>query len=384
MQVAELFAGIGGFRIAADSLGLETIWANDIDPVACDVYGVNFGKGSILQGDIRQIWHSIPKHQILTAGFPCQPFSSAGKKQGIRDPRGTLFEVIVEVLRFHRPTYFVLENVKRLLTMERGIHFATILSALTDLNYRVEWRLLNAKRHGLAQNRERIFIIGFDKTITSGPSLALLPDEDQDALPDGVVDAIAQFDMWKSLESHGTSFSTWGLADEGSYICHDVDDFTDAQPPVYLKEVLEKDVAPEFDFTSSTVDRLVKNTEVNRFVQGVEILSNQGGGARMGYTVFGVNGLAPTLTASTSRHYERYKIGSRYRRLTAIEYARLQGFSDKHCAFARQYDQYSLLGNAVPPPMAEWVLRQTISSVTREKKPRSKRRGQMGLFAYAR
>ncbi len=97
-------------------------------------------------------------------------------------------------------------------------------------------------------------------------------------------------------------------------------------------------------------------------MQGVEILSNQAGGARMGYTVFGVEGLAPTLTATTSRHYERYKVGSRYRRLTNVEYARIQGFPDDHCAPVAIYEQYRLFGNAVPPPMAHWVVERALSS----------------------
>lgn len=80
----------------------------------------------------------------------------------------------------------------------------------------------------------------------------------------------------------------------------------------------------------------------------------------MGYTIFGVAGIAPTLTASTSRHYERYKIGDKYRRLTPIEYARLQGFSDDHCNSVSGYDQYMLYGNALPPPIARWVLRRLL------------------------
>jgi DNA (cytosine-5)-methyltransferase 1 len=81
----------------------------------------------------------------------------------------------------------------------------------------------------------------------------------------------------------------------------------------------------------------------------------------MGYTVFGINGLAPTLTATTSRHYERFEVDGRYRRLTSVEYARLQGFPDNHCAAASTYEQYGLYGNAVPPPMAEWCVGRLIS-----------------------
>jgi DNA (cytosine-5)-methyltransferase 1 len=82
----------------------------------------------------------------------------------------------------------------------------------------------------------------------------------------------------------------------------------------------------------------------------------------MGYTLFGTSGVAPTLTASTSRHYERYRVGNRYRRLTNIEYARLQGFPESHCRTATIYDQYILFGNAVPPPMARWVMNRALGT----------------------
>ena len=141
----ELFAGIGGFRLAATQNGIQTLWANDICPKACQVYRSQFRKDEIHQGDIRELTHEIPSHDLLTAGFPCQPFSSAGQKKGFRDPRGMLFSIIVDILRVHRPRYFILENVKRLLLMERGIHFAMVLSALTKLGYQVEWRLVNTK-----------------------------------------------------------------------------------------------------------------------------------------------------------------------------------------------------------------------------------------------
>src|SRR5690349_12514113 len=144
LKAVELFAGIGGFRLAADAFNVKTIWANDIDPKACLVYRSRFGQKEMHEGDIHAFLDSMPSHRFLTGGFPCQPFSSAGKKEGIRDPRGTLFQIIVTALAKHRPDCFVLENVKRLLVMEDGCHFATILSALASLNYQIEWRLLNA------------------------------------------------------------------------------------------------------------------------------------------------------------------------------------------------------------------------------------------------
>ena len=363
MKAIELFAGIGGFRLAADRLQLDTVWANDHCPRACKIYRHNFGPGAIQEGDIAKLLDRIPRHDLLTAGFPCQPFSSAGKKRGITDPRGTLFSVVVDVVRRRQPPFFVLENVKRLLTMERGIHFATILASLAESNYRIEWRLLNAADFGLPQNRQRVFIIGSRLSGRKAGArgairLATRQDLQSGSIPAGLLDTP---ESWPEIGSHGRKFPTWGLAVGGRFCGADLESFSQRAAPAKLEAVLQTDVPSAFDFTASTIERLKASTPVKRFVQGVEILSNQGGGARMGYTVFGINGLAPTLTSTASRHYERYKIGARYRRLTNVEYARLQGFPDDHCAAVSIYDQYALYGNAVPVPMAAWVMERTIS-----------------------
>lgn len=364
MKTVELFAGIGGFRIASDRCGMETVWANDICPKACKVYGDRFGEGPIREGDIRQLLDEIPPHELLTGGFPCQPFSSAGKKRGIKDPRGTLFSVVVEVLQRHKPRFFVLENVKRLLHMERGVHFATILASLARLDYQIEWRLLNAVHLGLPQNRQRVFIIGVRTEGTVNGSekssgtlpIRLATPEDVSCLGLSEIDWVRSPDDWTDIGTHGVRFPNWGLARSTRFFAANLEGFSANRPKVLLKSVLQDEVPPQFDFTESTLERIGDSIEVNRFVDGVEILSNQKGGARMGYTVFGVNGVAPTLTSTTSRHYERYRVGNRYRRLTNVEYARIQGFSDDHAAAVSVYDQYALFGNAVPPPMAEWVI----------------------------
>lgn len=353
----ELFAGIGGFRLASDTSGLRTVWANDLAPLACAVYRDRFGAGEMLEGDFRGLIEQVPPHDFLTGGFPCQPFSSAGKKEGIRDARGTLFQSIADVIDRHRPRHFVLENVKRLLTMERGAHFATILGALARLDYQVEWRLLNAMHFGLAQNRQRVFLVGtrVDTTGKAVAPLRLAEPADFETFMGGHFE-IPEHADWRPIEKHKARFESWGIAAAGRFVAIEPATFTQAAKPVLLAEVLEPEVSAEYDFTESTQKWLHKNTPVNRFVQGVEILSNQRGGARMGYTIFGTAGVSPTLTSTTSRHYERYKVGDRYRRLTPVEYARLQGFPDDHCRAASAYDTYALLGNAVPPPMARWVL----------------------------
>jgi DNA (cytosine-5)-methyltransferase 1 len=299
---------------------------------------------------------------LLTAGFPCQPFSSAGKKKGIRDSRGTLFRAIVDLLAARSPEYFVLENVKRLLTMERGAHFATILDALASLDYQVEWRLINALQFGLPQNRQRVFIVGSRADGIPDDRGPLVRLADVEELRISRVDPclLAETRRWPAIENHGRSFATWGLARGGRFFSARIGPANLGGPALCLGSILEDDVGARFDFTESTIQRLEKSKLVGRFVDGVEILSNQGGGARMGYTVFGINGVAPTLTSTASRHYERYLVGERYRRLTNVEYARLQGFPDDHCSVVSVYDQYALFGNAVPPPMAEWALRRVV------------------------
>ncbi len=386
MKTVELFAGIGGFRIAADRLGYDTLWANDICPMASTVYRSQFGENEFQEGDIAKLAASIPDHDLLTGGFPCQPFSSAGKKQGIQDPRGSLFERIVETVASHNPRFFVLENVKRLLTMERGRHFATILSSLAELDYMIEWRMLNAVDFGLAQNRQRVIMIGIRQPLPDSRSdeisarLAVPEELSQTSRRQSLVSA--DVCDWTGIGSHGARFPNWGLARKGHFTGCDPSRFFHATPSVLLQSVLEPETPLEFDFTESTIVRLQNNVEVNRFVGGVEILSNQGGGARMGYTIFGINGIAPTLTATPSRHYERYKIGDRYRRLTNVEYARLQGFPDDHCSSVAIYNQYGLYGNAVPPPMVEWVMRRLTSPGVPLREMANRRR-QRELFANA-
>jgi DNA (cytosine-5)-methyltransferase 1 len=362
MDTVELFSGIGGFRVASDARSFRTVWANDADPKACAVYRDRFGTAALREGDINELESDVPAHRLLTGGFPCQPFSSAGKKRGVRDPRGTLFQSIANVLARRQPDFFILENVKRLLSMEAGAHFATILSVLADLDYRIEWRLINALHFGLPQNRQRVVLVGVHHRLMGDvPTLRLVDDRELATLPPRRIEHLIARESWREIGTHGLRFPTWGVAERGRFFGESLGTFTDAGPQALLMSFLEDVVPDSFDFTESTLKRIENSRAVGRFVEGVEILNNQGGGARMGYTVFGINGVAPTLTATPSRHYERYRIGGRYRRLTNVEYARLQGFADDHCRVVTPYDQYGLIGNAVPPPMAGWAMGRVVA-----------------------
>lgn len=362
MKAVELFAGIGGFRIACDELGLETVWANDIDPKASRVYRDRFGPEVHVEGDIATLVDSVPDHDLLTAGFPCQPFSSAGKKLGIEDVRGTLFEKIVWVLNKKKPRYFVLENVKRLLSMDKGAHFATILDALSGLGYFVEWRLLNAVDFGLPQNRERIVIIGH---LDKAPLTYLCTEQDLTGLTDRQMAQVGNPDRWSDIRDHSAKFLNWGMALGGRFCHANIESFSESKPFVKLDSVLERSPDRSFFFTEDTLARIRNSEVVNRYFNGVEILYNQKGGARMGYSIFGTSGVAPTLTCTTSRHYERYKVGNEFRRLTNVEYARIQGFPDHHCQGITRYDQYSLYGNAVPPQLVKWVIERLLRGARR-------------------
>jgi DNA (cytosine-5)-methyltransferase 1 len=158
----ELFAGIGGFRIALQNLGGKCVFASEIDPFCRQTYEINFADTP--RGDITLIpKEEIPEHDILTAGFPCQAFSIAGRRQGFEDSRGTLFFEIARIIRDKKPQAFFLENVKGLVSHDQGKTLKVILDILrNDLNYFVpNPEIINAKDFGVPQNRERIFIIGF-------------------------------------------------------------------------------------------------------------------------------------------------------------------------------------------------------------------------------
>ena len=181
----DLFAGIGGIRLPFQELGGHGVFASEWDKFSQKTYSANFGE--VPNGDITQIRaSSIPNHDVLLAGFPCQAFSQAGLRQGFADTRGTMFFEIQRILAYHRPKAFLLENVKQLRGHEKGRTLATILSILrgddipsipdtipigadarasltTRLNYRVAYDVLSAKDFGVPQNRERVYIIGFDR-----------------------------------------------------------------------------------------------------------------------------------------------------------------------------------------------------------------------------
>ncbi len=160
----DLFAGIGGIRIPYEKFGGTCVFSSEWDKHAQQTYHHNFGE--MPAGDITEISElDIPDHDVLLAGFPCQPFSIIGDKRGFEDTRGTLFFDIARILKQKQPQAFLLENVKQLLTHDNGRTFAIVADQLTQLGYTTYHKVLNALDFGVPQKRERIFIVGFREPI---------------------------------------------------------------------------------------------------------------------------------------------------------------------------------------------------------------------------
>lgn len=162
-SVGSMFAGIGGICLAFKQNGCKLIWANEIDKCACKTYRLNFGDEYLVEGDIQTIdVDTIPGFDILTAGFPCQTFSSVGLLQGFNDPRGNLFFETARIINAVKPRVVFLENVANLVRHDDGRTFKVIKKTLEDLKYHVVYKIMNAKEYGnIPQQRNRIYIVAF-------------------------------------------------------------------------------------------------------------------------------------------------------------------------------------------------------------------------------
>ena len=160
MRFADVFAGLGGFHIALQGLGHECVFASEIDPTLKDLYRKNFGIES--HGDIRDVALSaVPPHDILCAGFPCQPFSKAGAQRGLGCPKnGDLFSYVMRILRKHEPEYVILENVPNLEKHDGGVTWQSMSTKLRKAGYDILDRRFSPHDFGIPQIRDRIYIVG--------------------------------------------------------------------------------------------------------------------------------------------------------------------------------------------------------------------------------
>ncbi|TAE41569.1 MAG: DNA (cytosine-5-)-methyltransferase [Runella slithyformis] len=308
----DLFAGIGGIRLAYQNLGGKCVFTSEWNNFAKKTYEANFGE--VPFGDITKIDEAaIPDHDVLLAGFPCQPFSIAGvskknalgRNHGFLDEtQGTLFFDIARILEHKRPAAFMLENVKNLVSHDKGNTFKVIRNTLTELGYSVHYKVLDGK-HFVPQHRERIIIVGFKNEIFDGNENFTFPQ-----LP---------------------------------------------EPTAKIKDILEEDVYAKY--TLSDKLWLYLQNYANKHKE-------KGNGFGFGMT--DLSGISRTLSA------RYYKDGSEIllpqdglnpRRLTPRECARLQGFPDSFIIPVSDNQSYKQFGNSVTVPLIQAVGVQLVKSL---------------------
>jgi len=185
LRFVDLFAGLGGFHVALSKLGHECVFASELNPTLQDIYETNFGIRP--HGDIRDVnVQRIPDHDVLTAGFPCQPFSKAGEQLGFDcTEQGTLFNNVAEILNVKRPSFFILENVPNLLKHDAGKTWERIQKDLKERGYYIDATRLSPHKFGIPQVRDRVYIVGSTKPLSD---FAWPPTSDSEPSIDDVLD----------------------------------------------------------------------------------------------------------------------------------------------------------------------------------------------------
>ena len=300
--VGSMFAGIGGICYAFKTSGFEIVWANEIDKYACKTYRLNFGDSYLIGGDIQKIdANTIPKFDILTAGFPCQTFSSVGLLQGFDDPRGNLFFETARVINSVKPRIVFLENVANLLKHDDGRTFEVIKKTLEDLNYHVTYQVMNAKQYGnIPQQRNRIYIVAFKYK----------KDLERFEFPEMIPLTKTAFDLF----------------------------FKERQPDKYYMN------------GHRMWDRMMEYMDDRRRVYRF----TDWGLSR------GMEGICPTLLAAMGSRFERIPFfydDFSVRLMTPRECARLQGFPDSYILPSENEKQvYKQIGNSVCVPVVERIV----------------------------
>ena len=308
----DLFAGIGGIRIPFHELGGKCVFTSEWDKFSQKTYKINFG--DMPHGDITKIpSDDIPGLDILLAGFPCQPFSQAGLKKGFDDTRGTLFFEIERIISDKRPKAFMLENVKQLRGHDKGRTLKTIIKHLEDLDYDVYTKVLRAADFDVPQNRERLFIIGFDKTKLSP----------------------------RFFKTFTFPEPTYEKTCVGSIFEENVDEKYTISDKLYQGHIRRKQEHLEkgngFGFSLFNADAPYTNTISARYYKdGSEILIDQGENKNP-------------------------------RKLTPRECARLQGFPEKFIIPVSDTQSYKQFGNSVAVPVVAAVAQNMIAFMEKTK-----------------
>jgi DNA (cytosine-5)-methyltransferase 1 len=314
----DLFAGIGGFRIALEKEGGDCLYSSEINPACREVYSTNFGEypdGDITKAD----YNKIPEHSVLCGGFPCQPFSISGKQKGFLDTRGTLFFNVLEIARLKNPKVIFLENVKHLKYHDSGKTLKKIIESLEEIGYKTSWEVLNVKDFGLAQNRERIIIIGhrekrFDfSKIKKKPSKKIKDILDVDSNKFEYLReeeyTILDKKYWREQKGSGLIFCGYRN-----------------------KSIRTAGVRP------NTIHLSRVHKQPNR--------------------IYHIEGTHPTIPSQESSGRFWIYDDNKVRKLTMNECFRLQGFPDDFEKYSNQGKSYNQIGNAVAVPMIATLIKE--------------------------
>lgn len=309
IKFIDLFCGIGGIRLGMESQKFQCVFSSDINTECQKTYFKNFGE--LPAGDITLIdAKCIPNHDILCAGFPCQPFSISGKQKGFEDTRGTLFFDICRIIKEKKPSIVFLENVKHLVHHNKGETLNTIVYKLTELGYAVQWKILNASDFGVSQNRERIIIIGSKKGLFNFNKITKTPRKN-------IIDI---------LDTQGN----FEYLDESEYTLIEHPKQQQASGLIFVgyrnKSIRKAGVRPGTEHLSRV------HKQPNR--------------------IYSAMGIHPTLPSQeTSGRYFILTPDNRVRKLTINECWRIMGFSETYTKISSIGEQYKQLGNSVCVPM---------------------------------
>ncbi len=383
LQVIELFAGVGGFRLGLEDAGHEVIWSNQWEPKiqaqhASNCYVEQFGSDGHTNDDIAKInVDEIPDHDILTGGFPCQDYSVAAtldKSMGLRGEKGVLWWHIDRILRAKRPPFVLLENVNRLLRSpadQRGRDFGVLLKCMQEMGYRVEWRVLNAAHYGYPTKRRRVFIFGAHESTEWGQRMA-----DQAADPgylarDGffaqrfpVLEQQVRFDGEKdpdtelppnvpeTSDTFAFHFRKAGVMAEGNVWTRRID--PKRSPIAALQSVLESGVPDKYYVPKHKMEKWEyhKGAKKEKRVtdEGYEYEYSEGGMHfpdpldQPARTILTSEG---GTTGSRSKHIIEDPETGKLRVLTPLECERIMGFPDNWTAGMPENWRYFCMGNAL-------------------------------------
>lgn len=300
----DLFAGLGGFRIALESLGARCVYSNEWDEPVKKVYLENFG--DLPEGDITQVdEHTIPEHDILCAGFPCQAFSISGKQRGFEDSRGTLFFDVARIVKEKKPKIVFMENVKNFATHDNGKTLEVVKGTMEELGYTFFQKVLNAVDYGVPQKRERIYMVCFRNDL--------------------MVDTF-KFPKSFKLEHHVEDFL---LNDENL-----VKDLYVDRPDTYYNGVEDNQYS----------NKSIRLGIVNKGGQGERIYSTKG--------------IAITLSAYGGGIFAKtggYLINGKTRKLHPRECARMMGYPDTYKISKSSNQAYKQFGNSVVIDVLQFI-----------------------------